>query len=96
MNLATCPGCHKKFGKGVGIRVHQRSCRELLSGARGIYQKREKNLERPEVVKIPRQDVLALADIADQRQDIRDKVNFDFELPRAGSSKVSTNNLTIK
>lgn len=81
MNLVKCPGCHKSFSRGVGIRVHQKSCNPLRLGANTIFLKREG-------AKIPHRDGLAPEELADQRQKIRDEVNFDIEdLPRASSSK---------
>jgi hypothetical protein len=83
MNLSKCPGCQRNFAKGGAIRVHQRACNGLRSAAFMVYRRRNKNQKREGLAKLRCPEGLTPEDLANQRQDIRDEVNYVDDLPHA-------------
>lgn len=68
MTLVKCPGCPKKFGRGLS--THQRHCPGLQLMAKTRFKMREENLKKKLAVKLAHQSQKAA------RDDFRERRNF--------------------
>jgi len=89
MNSVICPGCKKSYAKGLSFRVHKRNCRKLVVATQELYKKREAYNQSTSGLKTARYEDSSVNDLVFQRQDLRDQVNSDIDLPHARSSSVS-------
>ncbi len=90
MNSVICPGCKKSYAKGLSFGVHKRNCRKLAVATQELYKKREA-YDQPSAsgLKTARYEDSSVNDLVFQRQDLRDQINSDIDLPHAESSSMS-------
>jgi L-2-hydroxyglutarate oxidase LhgO len=82
MSSITCPGCKKSYAIGRSFQLHTKSCRHLTLATQDLFKKRQENIQqKTSGSKTARYEDLSSDDIISQRQNLRDEINSDLDLP---------------